>query len=196
MRETRYRDAAVFQAVGQIMRRGLAIHRGVRRQDDFAHLIGARAVDEAGDVQVLRPDAVERRKDPAEHVKAALEDAGALQRPQIGHVLDHTDQRLIAPRIGADATRVHRIEVAAAGALAHVFRCRREGRTERDQQRLLALEKMQRSAARRTRPQAGKLRQQLDQAVDVARAGGLGPRSALETFQRGHQNGSFIPGGN
>jgi L-lactate dehydrogenase (cytochrome)/(S)-mandelate dehydrogenase len=54
------------------------------------------APQEGGDVEVLRADAVERRQQPAENVIAPLVAQRALQRPQIGDLLDDADDAAVA----------------------------------------------------------------------------------------------------
>ena len=116
VREPRHLHVRVVQQFGDVMRGGLAVDRGVERQDHFLHLRLVRARDQRVDGQILRADAVERRQRAAEHVIAAVDRVRALQRPQIGDVGHHHDDRLVAPGIGADRARVLRVDIAAGFA--------------------------------------------------------------------------------
>ena len=62
---------------------------------------------------MLGPDAVERREHAAEDVVARPHRAGALERPEVGDVLDHDDDRRIAPGVAADRAGLGRVDVAA-----------------------------------------------------------------------------------
>src|SRR6185437_11932585 len=117
----------------------------------------------------------------AEHMVLHRADAGALQRPEVAHVLDHDQDAAVAARIGADAAGRARIDIAAD--LAHPHRLDRtiERRGQRDHQLVLFLDELQHRAPRRARPEAGQAREELDQLLDFGSGG--------------HQNGSFIPGG-
>ncbi len=95
----------------------------------------------------------------AEHVVEAIDDAGALQRPQIADLLDHDDQRAIAARILAEAARRHGIEVAAAGALDDLLDRGGERLGKRHEQIVAPLDQRQRRLARRARPEARQARQ-------------------------------------
>ncbi len=47
---------------------------------------------------------------------AAGEQAAAIERPQIGHFLDHAQALVVAARVGADCARVPGVEIAAGRA--------------------------------------------------------------------------------
>ena len=84
------------------------------------------------DAQVARLDAVERRERAAEHVVEAAELRRPLERDDVDRLLDDADQRVVAPRVGADAAELLLGEVAAlaaeAHALLHLLRARRRAR--------------------------------------------------------------------
>jgi hypothetical protein len=98
---------------------------------------------------------------------AALEHARAFQRPEIGDAFDHADQPLVAARIAADGARIAAVQIAAGRAGMHAVAHFAQGGGQRHQQRILLLQKMQRRAACRTRPQARQTRQELDQPLDL-----------------------------
>src|SRR6478672_4109341 len=98
----RYLDTRLLQEVGDVVRGGLAIDGGIQCQDDFAHPRIVRARHQRVDGQILRADAVERRQRSPQHMIEAVGRIGPLQRPEIGDVGDHDDDRGIAPWVGAD----------------------------------------------------------------------------------------------
>ena len=59
MRQARHLHLRAGEAIGDVMRRGLALDRGVHGQDDLFHLGGRGALDQPRDTEILRPDAVE-----------------------------------------------------------------------------------------------------------------------------------------
>ena len=73
MCKPRHGDVRVVQQVGDVVRRGLAVDRGVERQHDLLHLGIVRARDQRIDGQFRRADAVERRQRAAEHVIARVQ---------------------------------------------------------------------------------------------------------------------------
>ena len=54
------------------------------------------ALDELVDAEVLGPNAFERREAAAEDMIAAGEQARAVERPQVGHLLDHAQHLVVA----------------------------------------------------------------------------------------------------
>ena len=75
------------------MRRGLAVDGGVECEDDLGYRRIVRARHQRVDGKILRADAVERRKRAAQHVIARVDRVRALERPQVGDVGDHHDDR-------------------------------------------------------------------------------------------------------
>ena len=71
-------DGEAFDALGDIVRGGLAFERGVHREDDFVDAAGFDAADEAVDAEVLGADAFECGQATAENVEATGEQAGAI----------------------------------------------------------------------------------------------------------------------
>src|SRR6188768_413254 len=101
------------QHPGEIRRSRVALDVRVHGQDDLRD----RAVVEPGDqlahAQLLGADAVERRDCAAEHVVAAPELAGALDRDHVLGLLDHADQRVVTARVAADPTLLLLGDIAA-----------------------------------------------------------------------------------
>ena len=62
MGQPRHPDIGLLKQISDVMRRGLAIHGCIQRQDDLADLRIMRALDQRIDGEVLRADAVERRQ--------------------------------------------------------------------------------------------------------------------------------------
>jgi hypothetical protein len=160
------RDLEIGQALREVMCRGLTVDSGIGRHDHLAHGADLRALHEARDVELVGPDAVERREGAAQHVIAAGEDLAALHRPQVGHVLDDADQPGVAPWIATDRAGVDGVEVAAGRARLDGERGIGQRGAERLHQRLALLQKVQRDPSRRTWPEAGQAAQQLDQPLD------------------------------
>src|SRR6516164_5522048 len=106
------------------------------------------ALDQLCDGKIVRSAPIKRRKRAAEHVIARANDPGALQGPEIAHLLHHANERSIARAVGADRTRLLCVDVAAfladrdlAGGVAQ--------RARQRQKKLLALlDEMERRPAR------------------------------------------------
>ena len=113
---------------------------------------------------------------------AALEDTSPLQRPEIGNILDDTDQAGVACLIAAHHTRVLRIQVATGGTGVDLLGGIFERDRERTHQGLALLQVLQHRTARGAWPQSRKPSQDLDQALD------FGARHRV-------QNGSLRPCG-
>ena len=110
---------ALAQRVGQVERGGLAGRGRVRGDHDLAHAVAVRhAAEQLGDVQVLGVDAVDRRQRAAQHVVAAVELVGALDRDHVARLLDHADHGRLAALVLADAAGRLGGEVEADLALA------------------------------------------------------------------------------
>src|ERR671930_2350332 len=80
---------------------------------------------------MLRLDAVERRECAAEDVVEAAVLVRALERDQVGRLLDDADDRVVAARVAADLAGLLLRQVPAlaaeADALLHLLDRRREG---------------------------------------------------------------------
>jgi hypothetical protein len=123
--------------------------------------------DSVRDGEVVGADAVERRQRAAQHVIEPVDDRGALQRPEIAHLLHHADQRAVARLVAAQRAWALRIDIAANFAVEDgVARLGERGR-QGIEQLLLLLDEMQRRAPRRARPEPRQPRQELDQTLDL-----------------------------
>jgi hypothetical protein len=77
------------QPVGDIMRSRLTLQRGIHGEDNFVDPTGSDACDQCVDAQILWRNAIQRREPPAQHMIAAGEQAGAVERPKVRHFLHH-----------------------------------------------------------------------------------------------------------
>ena len=118
------------------------------------------------DVELIWTDAVERRQRSAEHVVARAHRAGALQRPEVGHILDNDQRGAIPAHIGTNGAGIGRVDIAAGRTNAHFLGRIGHGAGQRHQQLFLFLDHMKGGAPRGTRPQSRYLGQELDQALD------------------------------
>ena len=120
----------------------------------------------AGQVEIGRADAVERRQGAAEHVIARPRGARPLQRPKIADRFDDDQRRRVAPLIRADRAGIARVDIAAdrAGQDALVSDAHRIG--EGREQRFALADEVKRDAARRTRPQSRQAREKLNETLD------------------------------
>ena len=151
-------------AVGDVVRGGLAFDRRIQGQDQF--LTRFQSGNQALDRQILGADAVERRQGSAEDVIAAAKSAGAFERPKIREIFDDADDALFTPGVAANRTGLDRVEIAADRAGANRLGRFGQRRSERRQQALPPLDQVQRRAPSRAGPEARKLGQQLDQGVE------------------------------
>ena len=69
----------------------------------------------------FRADAVKRRQGAAQHMVAGGKGGRALQRPEIGDILDNDDGGTVAARVGAHGARVGGVDVAAGGTDLHLL---------------------------------------------------------------------------
>ena len=154
------RDVAV-----PAMTRGAA-NAGKTKPKLIAHAFLAHALGQPGEIQIFRPDAVERRQHAAEHMILAAGRAGAFERPEIGDRLHHHQRGRVASRVAAERAGIARVDIAAGRADDDLVARDVHGVGERAQELLALADQMQRRAPRRTRPHARQLGQQLDQAGD------------------------------
>jgi hypothetical protein len=75
------------------------------------------ARQEIADLQVVRPDAVQRRQRPHQHVIDAVEVARLLDPGHVLRLLDDADKATIAGRVGTEVARVGVGDVAAHRAV-------------------------------------------------------------------------------
>src|SRR5262245_10529281 len=171
MRQARHRDVATHELIGEVMRGGLTLDRGVEREQHLFDARRASALDQLGDRPVSRPHAVEPRERAANHVIEPVEHASALERPEIADLLDHADQRAVAALVPAQRARVDGIDVAT-GLAGHdaIMRFGERG-GERREQLLLLLDEMQRRASGGAGAEARQTCEQLDEALDLGAGG-------------------------
>ena len=186
MGETRHLDRVGAEQLGDVMRGGLAVDRGIDGEHDLLDAALGDPRHQARQIEVVRPDAVERRQRAAEHVIAPARRVGALQRPEIADQFDDDQDRAVAPLVGADRAGVARVDVAAHRADDDLLVGDAHRLGERPEQRFALADQMQRGAPRRARAQARQAREQLDQPLD------FGPGDVRDMAP---QNGSFMPGG-
>ena len=108
---------------------------------------------------------------------------GALQRPEIGNVLDDDQRAGVTTRVGADHAGIAGVDIAAGRADTHLVDRLAHGGGERLKQLLLLLDEMEGRAPCRTRPEPRHLGQELDQAFDLWTGDSFRHRSDLEQFQ-------------
>src|SRR6185437_16447530 len=101
----------------------------------------------------------------------AVERARALDRPEIGHVLDDADDAGIALRIAAQRTGIGGVEIAADRAGADPLRGLGKRRRQGLHQPFAPLQEKERRAPGRARAETGQFGEQLNEAVDVAHEG-------------------------
>ena len=95
-------DRKGFEPFGDVMGGGLAFEGGVHGEHDLVDAALGDAADEAVDAEVLGADPLERRQAPAEHVVTAGEEARAVERPEVGDLLDHAQHLIVAAGVLAD----------------------------------------------------------------------------------------------
>jgi len=159
------------------MRGGLAFERGVHGEDDLVDAARRHPLDQLADAEVLGANPFERREPPAEHVVAAGEQLGPVERPQVGDVLDHAQQARVAAGIGANATRIARVDIAADMALDECVPHRRERLKQLPERRLAPLDQPQDRPPRRTRAEARKAGERRAQRLDLLRCHGPADRA-------------------
>src|SRR5204862_7585699 len=109
-----------------VERRRFTLQAWVGGQDHLPDLFLLHPLDELPDREVLRRDPVEGRESAAEHVILTAELPRALDRADVGRVLDHADECRVAPRVAADRAEILLGEVEAARAGPDLFRQRLE----------------------------------------------------------------------
>src|SRR3546814_15643100 len=87
--------------LGDIMRGGLALERGVHRQHDLVYPARFDPADERIERQILGPHAFERCEPTAKPLEFAGEKPGTFERPTIGDVPYHEERPTVRPRTGA-----------------------------------------------------------------------------------------------
>ena len=153
------------QEVGDVERRRLAGHRRVGGNDDFVDAVRD-AFEQLGHVQIGGIDPVERRQRPAEHVVQAAVLARALDRDDVGRLLDHADERRVTARVGADRAQVAFCQVEALPAEADLLLDVDDGRRQGEDLLGLDLQNVKREPLCGAGADAGELGQLRDQALN------------------------------
>ena len=123
----------------------------------------------------------------------AVDDTGALERPQVADLLDDNDQRAIAARILAETARGQRIEVAAVRALDDLLHGVGQRFGERHEQLVAPLDERQRGLACRTWSKPRQPPKQLHDALKSAEDKQLdqaltaSPAAATKLYQQAGQ---------
>jgi hypothetical protein len=105
--------------------------------------------------QVFGPHPFERGEPPAQHVIAPGEQPRPVERPEVGHVLDHAQRARIAARIGADAARIGVSTLPQVG-IRPAARDRLQRVEQLHQRPVAPLDQPQHRAPRRARPSPGR----------------------------------------
>src|SRR5262245_62559489 len=163
--EASHPDAAA-QAVGEVGSGRLAGHVRVRREHDLLDAVPLDAAQQLVDAQVLRLDAVQRRERAAEHVVEPAVLVRALDRDQVGGLLDDADDRVVAPRVTADLAGLILRQVPALAAEADPLLDLLERAREGQRLVLRHAEEVEREPLRRALADAWQARQLCDEVVD------------------------------
>ncbi len=107
-----------LELLGDVESGGFSGHVGVGGDYDLAHLLDAHPVEQLGQMQLLRTDAVEGRERSAQHVVEAAILVGALDADDVPGLLHHADGGDVSPRVAADVAQLLLGEVEAARAEA------------------------------------------------------------------------------
>src|ERR1700733_3983130 len=167
MRETCCLDVQRSEKIGDVVGGGLPIDSGIHREDDFFDPLFGDSLDEVGQVEIFRTDAVERRQGSAKYVIAGAQGAGALERPEIGAAFNNDEQFRIAPAVAADRARVATVDMAANRADGDAGARDRESVAERAEKFLALADEMQSGAAGRAWSEPRQARQKLDEPFDL-----------------------------
>jgi hypothetical protein len=112
-RRTAHGDPEWLEAPGDVEGGGLAFDRRIGREDHLLDIAGSASCLEAFDGEIVRPDAVKRRKMSEESVVKTAVFTRSFHRPGGGWFLDHQDDSMVATRVGAHGARVGLGEQAA-----------------------------------------------------------------------------------
>jgi hypothetical protein len=105
----------------EIHRRRLAFRGGIGSDDDFLDRAALKPLDEAPDLQLIGPDALQRRKCATEYVIKSVELPRFLDGLDIRGFFDHADHVLASRGAAAKKAGIAIRDVIADGALADLF---------------------------------------------------------------------------
>src|SRR6185437_15489435 len=131
---------------------------------DLLHLLVVQPVEQLAHSQIFGPDAVQRRQRAQQHVVAAAEPPGALDREQIVGLLHDADRPLLALRIGADPAGVPLGHVEADRAVHDQLLELGERLAQRGHLGRRPLQEEEGEPLGRLGPDAGQALQRVDQA--------------------------------
>ena len=166
------RTHGLGQAVGDVVGGRLAVDRGRQGQDHLGHRPVADPRHQLTDPQAVRPHAVQRRQQAAQHVVAPLERAAALHGPDRTDLLDHAQQACVAGSIDAYGAGIGDVQRAARPTGSDLFLGVGQGGRQWGQQGVALLQQGQGRTPARARAQPRQLGQQGDQAFDLGSGGG------------------------
>ena len=119
-RQSRHAQADRLEHPGEIGRGRLTLEVGIGREDHLGDGAVGQPDHQLADPQLVGSDAVDRRDRAAEHVVAAAELAGALDRDDVLVLLDHAQHARVAPRVAADPALLVLGDVEADAAELHL----------------------------------------------------------------------------
>src|SRR5882762_897380 len=173
-RDPRDAHAGRLQHLLNVVRRGLPLHRGVRRHYDLPHTRAVRDTrDQLIEVQLVGTQPLERRQPTTQDVISSPVAPSPLDRSHVRRFLDDAQQRGVAPGIAADGARIVLGEVAARPARRHATADPPDGLRQslRGLRGLLQQEK--REPLRRFAPDTGELGQLRHELLDGRHGGGV-----------------------
>src|SRR6185312_9835338 len=162
------------------MRRGLSLDGRIGREDQLADRALLEKGLELANAELLRADAVERRKVTHQHEVTPAVTARLLDGDHIGRRLHDAQKRGLPLRRGADRAQLLLGEHAATAAAHHRSQRAVERLRERARRGARVLQEMKGHALSRLRPDTRERTQGFDELGEAGRV---------------LQNGSFIPGG-
>src|SRR5439155_24967484 len=102
-----------LEQLAEVDGRGLALHARVGREDDLLDRLALEPAQELADLEVLGPDAVQRRERPQEHMVAAAKLPRAIEREEVVRLFDHAQEAAVAPGVATDAAGIFLGDVEA-----------------------------------------------------------------------------------
>jgi len=129
------------------------------REDEFANFARSEPRKQRGEIQVFRADSLDGREFAVQDVINAAIRAAALNSDEVGHLLDDTNESVVAGRVSADGAEFGFGEVSATGAAANRLRGFVERRNESGEPFLFLDQEVQRNPLRRSVSEPGELLQ-------------------------------------
>jgi len=153
---------------GEVGGGGLALEVGVGGDDDLGHCAVGKPHHELAYSQVVRPDALDRADRAAEHVIAAAELAGLLDREDVLRLLDHAQHGLVAPGVAADPALVSLGDVEADPAEPHLVLDLEQDLGQPTHVGLIGLKQVERDPLGALGTDAGESAELVDEVLDHA----------------------------